>query len=81
MEKALDNFYKCDSCEKLFPEGLIKEIKFSYNTRMAGAREKLMTETMHGLICIDCGKERPISLDVPTPQGKATVTKKTYGRK
>ena len=81
MEKSLDDFYKCDSCGKLFPENLVKEMKFSYNTRMAGSKEKLITETMHGLICIDCGKERPISLDVPTSQKKATVTSKTYGRK
>ena len=84
MEKSSVKFYRCDSCGKLYPEAFVKEIEFSYNTQRAGAKEKLTTETMHGLICMECGKAQPVNLDVPTPsetKGKSTVTKKTYGRK
>lgn len=93
MEKSSVKFYRCDSCGKLYPETLVKEIEFSYNTQRAGAKEKLTTETMHGLICMECGKTQPVNLDtsgpdVPAPKeaisetkGKSTVTKKIYGRK
>lgn len=68
----MDNYFRCDSCGKLFPEKMLKEVKFCYNTKNSHAKKELSTETMYGMICPECSKDEPV---------KTTTTKKSYSKR
>jgi rubredoxin len=71
----MEHYYRCDSCQKLFPESLIKSCKFSYNKMDGAAKNDISKETMYGFICVNCAQEQPM-----TTSKKTTTSKKSYSK-
>ncbi len=61
-------FFRCDSCKKIYPKSVMKEVKYSYSAICGKAKESLQTETVYGMLCINCGQEAPVNTQIPTSQ-------------
>lgn len=66
MEEKGREFFRCDSCKRLYPKEMMKEVKFSYNVMNSRSKEGLTTETIWGMICPECGKEKPTTTKAST---------------
>lgn len=76
----MTKYAKCDSCGGIYPEGMIKEIKYSYSVFPPASKDKLVTTQVCGMLCLNCGQQRATTIS----EGKTTTPdqkrKKSYGR-
>lgn len=49
-------YFRCDSCKKIWPAELMKTIKYSFSKMDGKSKEDLSTEKVFGMICSECGK-------------------------
>ena len=71
-----NEFFRCDSCKKLFPKETMTKIKFDYNTYNSNSKEDLSTETMYGMVCLNCSAASPTSTKSSTKASTSYPRKK-----
>lgn len=79
----MTKYAKCDSCGGIYPEDMVKKMEFDYTVFTPGSKRDLVTNSMYGMICANCGQQKPTTTaeeKAATPQ-KTSAKPTSYGRK
>jgi len=79
----MTKYARCDSCGGIYPEEMVKEVKYSYTVFNHASKDRLVTTDVYGMLCPNCGQQKPTTTEEKAPTTSARTTKSTSssGRK
>lgn len=77
-------YARCDSCGGIYPEEMVKEVKYSYSVFNHASKDRLVTTDVYGMLCLNCAQRKPTTTTEEKPtttSARTTKSTSSSGRK